>query len=138
MNNLCRVILLVSIFSILGCHEPAPQSSPDVNQKRSIDDLTIVKDEFFRLRNKDALPGLPKGTKGTGDVSFFEVTAEAQKEPWYVELAKEYGACKRSYRAQVMINGRKLSYFFCLDSGNPKLVVSFEERNGLAYPIPTK
>jgi hypothetical protein len=138
MNNVFRVILLVSILSVLGCHEPAPRSSLDVNHKRSIEDLTIVKDEFFRLQNEDALPGLLKGTKGTYDVSFFEVTAESQKEPWYVELAKDYGECKRSYLAKVTINNRKLSYLFCMDSGSPKLVVSLEERNGLAYPIPTK
>ena len=108
-------------------------ASRSVLEKSQIDEqdkeLTVVAASFFKLQNSNTLPDL--SDKEHGQVSFYRLTFELQKQNWFKPFISVTQNCNKIFVAYVEISGKKLMYFFCNDSAQPKLLDSFKFENGI-------
>ncbi|MGH7989503.1 MAG: hypothetical protein ACREDS_04815, partial [Limisphaerales bacterium] len=65
-----------------------------------------------------------------GNVNIYQLTPKLQKQDWFKPFTSVTENCNKIFVADVEVSEKKLMYFFCDDSAQPKLLGSFEFENG--------
>jgi hypothetical protein len=119
MKYLLTILLLVGLA--FGC-----ASCDTLGQ---VKELKVVTAKFFQLKNSNALPNL--SDKEHGNVNIYQLTPELQKQDWLkpFKIAAQNN-CSKLYVADVEVGQKRLMYFFCYNSAQPKLLDSYGFDNG--------